>query len=200
MSAPFRPRHVCVSAIFSWEGLGVYAIHQEGQPSDMSSHSFPSLNGWSLPTRFSIPGVPYHKWSRRFPLTFLGCRRGPATRPSGSTHPPETSVLLTHPIRHGAMFHWSEQRERKRHPCVNGWRLLPVRIDPPFEVCLSAVRRRRPLVPFQCRCPVLPSAWGRREGCDLSLLTTPRWPRTEAPACNPAAPSFARSAADVGYL
>ena len=110
-----------------------------------------------------------------------------------------TSILPRQPIRSRAMFHWSERSERKRHPVVNGWRLLPARIDPPFEVCLSAVHRRRPLVPRQFRCPVRPSARGRREGCDLSFLTTPRWLRTEAPACNPAAPSFARSAADAGY-
>ncbi len=32
-------------------------------------------------TPITFSGAPYHTWSCRFQLTFLGCRRGPTTRP-----------------------------------------------------------------------------------------------------------------------
>ena len=35
---------------------------------------------------FPPSGEPNHRWFRRFPLTFSGCRRGPTTRPFDWTH------------------------------------------------------------------------------------------------------------------
>ena len=52
--------------------------------------------------------------------TFLGCRRGPTTRPFAAPIRLAESVLLRRPSRSWAMCHWSERSERKRHPCSMG--------------------------------------------------------------------------------
>jgi hypothetical protein len=99
----------------------------------------------------SIPGEPYHSWSRRCPLTFLGCRRGPTMRPFTAPICASTTVLLRQPLSSRAMFHWSEQRERKRHPfvigCAPGRRTVLIHIgreDRAIRFGLSGGAQRRP--------------------------------------------------------